>query len=86
VKYGVAAGGPTADRLGVRQVAFDQLATELAQLAGLAGRADQRGHVVTALAQLGCDVPTDEASGAGDEGSHLAHSIRAPVRPRHRGR
>jgi hypothetical protein len=54
-----------ADGRRVREIALDELATQARKLPRPVGRADQRGHFVSALAQLACDETPDESGRAG---------------------
>ena len=54
----------------VAEVAGDQLAAELLELAGLLRAADQADDLVAALAQLAHDLAADEAGPSRDEDLH----------------
>ncbi len=61
---------PERSRLGVAEIAADQLAAELLQLARFLRAADQADDVIAALAQLAHDLAADEARSSRYEDLH----------------
>ena len=72
VDQGVAALHAVAQRLGVAEVAADQLAAELGQLCRFLGCADQADDLVAAVAQLAHDLAADEPRSSRHEDLHGA--------------
>ena len=62
----------------VAQVAFDHLAAESQQLVGAPAVADERPHLVAALAEQTGDLAAQEAGGTGQEDAHRADSTPLP--------
>jgi hypothetical protein len=62
----------------VAQVALDHLAAEPQQVVGAAAVADERPHLVTALAEQAGDLAAEEAGRTGQEDAHRADSTRSP--------
>jgi hypothetical protein len=67
------------DRLGVTQVAGDDLASLLDQAGALLGIANQAADVVAASTELANDLSSDESGASGDEYPHPA-SLSRPGR------
>src|SRR3954454_6254618 len=67
---GVAVLARVADDVARRQIALDERRAERFERLPLVARADERDHLVAALAQLANDVPADESGAAGDEDLH----------------
>ena len=70
--HGVAALHAGLDRAAIAEVAGDELAAEPLERGALLGVADERAHLVAAVAQLRRDAAPDEPGSAGEEDLHVS--------------